>query len=109
MNGTAGLYRAGEQPGVEGAHVAAVGRGALRENQQVAALGEVVGQLLIDLRGIAGAAADEQRASLACQPAQHGPACDFGLGQERQRPQHSQQRDIAPGNMVGDPQHWLRW
>ncbi|MNT64796.1 hypothetical protein D3C72_2027260 [compost metagenome] len=41
------------------------------------------------------------------QPAGDGPSAHLGLGQEGQRRQGAEQRDIGPGHMVADPEHRL--
>ncbi len=92
---------------VEGAQAFAVGGGPFREDQQVASAVQLFGQALVDQPAVARAAADEQGAGLFRQPAGQRPGTHLGLGQEGQRRQGAEQRDIGPGHMVGYPQHGL--
>ena len=81
---------------MKGAQSAAIRRAAFREQQQMPLLLQVRAQLLIDLGALMGAALDEQRSGLIRQPAQQWPVPHFRLGQERQRCEHAEQRNIQP-------------
>ncbi|MNC32904.1 hypothetical protein D3C75_812790 [compost metagenome] len=100
-----GVDGGGQQATMEGAQRTAIGGGAFREHQQWVGLFQMAGHLLADQLAVTRAATDEQAAGFGRQPAGHRPGAHFGLGQERQRREHAQQRNIGPGHMVADPEH----
>ena len=73
---------AGEEPRMEGAHLLSIGRGAFGEDQQMAPLEQVRGQLPIDQRRVAASTANEQRAGRLGEPTQRGPGADLGFGKD---------------------------
>ena len=89
---------------MEGAQGAAIVSGAFGKQQQWTTVLEIALQLLIEPLAIAGTATDEQRAGLVRQPAGQWPAAYFGLGQEGQRGELAEQRDVCFGKVF--PRCW---
>ncbi|MNQ91981.1 hypothetical protein D3C85_1073830 [compost metagenome] len=105
LHGHFGVDGGGQQAAVESTQRTAIGSGAFGEHQQRVCLFQVTGHLLADQLAVTRATADKQAAGLGRQPAGHRPGAHFGLGQERQRREHAQQRDVGPGHVVADPEH----
>jgi len=49
---------------------------------------------------------DEQRAAATRQKTDHRPTPDIGLGEKPYTGNTAEDRNIQPGNMIGDPQRW---
>lgn len=94
-----------QQGGVEVLHMAAVGRGALREEcDHLAGIHECGDLCIDDARVPAAASTQEHRVVAACQPADAGPVANFGLRDESRWKQRIDGEDVDPGNVIRDDQ-----
>ncbi len=98
-----------EQGVAEGALRPAAPSAALREDRDAAARAEQGGDFGDRRRELPEAfAVDEDGAAVGGEPAQYGVGGDVGLGHHPDRAHRGEQRDVQPGDVVGDQQSGTR-
>ena len=79
---------------------------AFGENRHSITVDERLMDGVVDARGVAMfTSLYEQRSGARREPANHGPAPDFGLRHETHVPQRVQHRNVEPRHVIGDADH----
>ena len=103
LDGQAGIDGAFEQVGVKGQHFSLPACRAFGKEDAAFTCLKVLDQCLQCAFEVACTAAfQKERAGLARKPADHGPVCHVGLGDEVSRYDGIDQENIEPGDMIGD-------